>query len=57
MVCPYACDVLVGFSPVGCTLIQIAATLGYEYHLFVTVINALMTLLYFNYLSDNSCLA
>jgi hypothetical protein len=25
-----ACDVLVGFSPAGCTLIRIAATLGYE---------------------------
>jgi hypothetical protein len=28
-----ACDVLLGFSPVGCTSIRIAATLGYEYHL------------------------
>jgi hypothetical protein len=25
-----ACDVLVGFSPVGCTSIRIAVTLGYE---------------------------
>jgi hypothetical protein len=30
--------VLIGFSPVGCTSIRIAVTLGYEYRLFVTVI-------------------
>jgi hypothetical protein len=29
-----ACDVLVRFSPVGCTLIWIASTLSYEYRLF-----------------------
>jgi hypothetical protein len=28
--------VLVGFSLAGCTSIQIAMTLGYEYHLFAT---------------------
>jgi hypothetical protein len=60
------CGVLVGFSPTGCTSIQIVMTLGYEYRLFVTIfryltngimfINVLMTLLYFYYLSDNSCL-
>jgi hypothetical protein len=33
-----ACDVLVGFSPVGCTLIQITTTLRFEYRLFVVVI-------------------
>jgi hypothetical protein len=33
-----ACGVLVGFSPVGCTLIQITAALRYEYRLFVAVI-------------------
>jgi hypothetical protein len=33
-----ACDVLVGFFPTWCTSIRIAATLGYEYHLFATVI-------------------
>jgi hypothetical protein len=32
-----ACGVLIEFSPVGCTLIQIAVTLGYEYCLFVAV--------------------
>jgi hypothetical protein len=29
---------LIGFSPAGCTSMQIAATLGYEYRLFVAVI-------------------
>jgi hypothetical protein len=33
-----ACDVLVGFFPIRCTLIWITATLGYEYRLFVAVI-------------------
>jgi hypothetical protein len=33
-----ACGVLIGFSPVGCTLIRIVMTLEYEYHLFVAVI-------------------
>jgi hypothetical protein len=33
-----ACDVLVEFSSAGCTSIQIAMTLEYEYHLFVVVI-------------------
>jgi hypothetical protein len=33
-----ACDVLVGFSPTGCTSIWITATLGYEDHLFAAVI-------------------
>jgi hypothetical protein len=32
------CGVLIRFSPVGCSSIQIAATLGYEYRFFVTVI-------------------
>jgi hypothetical protein len=31
-------SVLIGFSPVGCTSIQITATLRYEYRLFVAVI-------------------
>jgi hypothetical protein len=30
--------VLIGFSPIGCTLIRITVTLGYEYHFFVAVI-------------------
>jgi hypothetical protein len=29
---------LIGFSPAGCTSIRIAATLRYEYRLFVVVI-------------------
>jgi hypothetical protein len=29
--------VCIGFSPAGCISIQIAVTLGYEYHLFVVV--------------------
>jgi hypothetical protein len=33
-----ACGMLVGFSPAGCTLIQIIATLGYEFRLFAAVI-------------------
>jgi hypothetical protein len=33
-----ACGVLVWFSPVGCTSIQITMTLGYEYRLFVAII-------------------
>jgi hypothetical protein len=33
-----ACGILVRFSTVGCTLIQITATLEYEYRLFVAVI-------------------
>jgi hypothetical protein len=33
-----ACGMLVGFFPVGCTLIQIIVTLRYEYRLFVTII-------------------
>jgi hypothetical protein len=40
------CGALVGYSPVGCTSIRIAATLGYEYHLFVVartkIVNGLM---------------
>jgi hypothetical protein len=32
------CGVLIGFFPIGCTSIQITATLGYEYRLFVAVI-------------------
>jgi hypothetical protein len=32
------CDVLVGFSPVGCIPIRITATLGYEYRLFATLV-------------------
>jgi hypothetical protein len=32
------CGVLIVFSPVVCTSIQITATLGYEYRLFVAVI-------------------
>jgi hypothetical protein len=32
------CGVLIRFSTVGCTSIQIVATLRYEYHLFVIVI-------------------
>jgi hypothetical protein len=30
--------VLIGVSPIRCTSIRIAATLGYEYRLFVAVI-------------------
>jgi hypothetical protein len=33
-----ACGMLIGFSRAGCTSIQITATLGYEYRLFVAVI-------------------
>jgi hypothetical protein len=32
------CGVLIGFSPTECILIRIAATLRYEYRLFVTII-------------------
>jgi hypothetical protein len=33
-----ACGVLIRFLPTECTSIRIAATLGYEYRLFVAVI-------------------
>jgi hypothetical protein len=31
------CDVLIKFSPTGCTSIRIIVTLGYEYRLFLAV--------------------
>jgi hypothetical protein len=43
-----ACCMLIGFFPAGCTSIRIAATVGYEYHLFLTVTQQLNGLILLN---------